>query len=68
MGAIWLTSQNYRAQKATCPVQHTEQDWGHSLPDEVDIPGCRDNFPPEVDLSILDTQPRKKTASASSEP
>ncbi|KIJ11641.1 hypothetical protein PAXINDRAFT_15462 [Paxillus involutus ATCC 200175] len=30
---------------------------------EVDIPECMDNLPPEADLSILDAQPRKQTAS-----
>ncbi|KIJ18404.1 hypothetical protein PAXINDRAFT_161377 [Paxillus involutus ATCC 200175] len=30
---------------------------------EVDILECRDNLPPKADLSILDAQPRKQTAS-----
>ncbi|KIJ10189.1 hypothetical protein PAXINDRAFT_164291 [Paxillus involutus ATCC 200175] len=30
---------------------------------EAEIPECVDNLPPEVDLSILDAQPRKQTAS-----
>ncbi|KAF8837383.1 hypothetical protein BDN67DRAFT_991793 [Paxillus ammoniavirescens] len=66
MGAIRLTSQNYRARKVTHPqlAQHTEH-WGHCLPDEEDIPECRNDLPPEVDLSILDAQPQKQTASTS---
>ncbi|KAF8834862.1 hypothetical protein BDN67DRAFT_992573 [Paxillus ammoniavirescens] len=65
-GSVRLTTKSYTVSKK-CHAARDEKQAEQLLNSfsgfyEAEIPECVDNLPPEVDLSILDAQPRKQTA------